>query len=193
MNAIPPRREGDDLPRQSSEWDEPVGPDARLRAAIFVWILGGLTVVLCGCCSALLGVMGMMSDQELEEAARQPLPPEYFQFKQQLPTVALGVLILGFVPGVLYLFLGFGVHKGRSAPTGIALVLAATQAIALAGLAAWDMIAAIRMGNPSALTFVILILGTPLLLLGFAIRWLLAAQQMNASHDVNHDDDLPHG
>jgi hypothetical protein len=181
---------GDQPPLPSREWDEPAGPDPNFRAAVFVWIAGAVTMLMSGCCAMTAMMLGTVSLEELERVAGQPMPPQFTQVQPMLAYVAIAVLVMGFVPGVIYLVLGFGIRRGKLLPIRLAMVLAITQSIVLACLLLWDLAQAITAGNPMALTVSVLLMGTPLALLGFALRWLFAAQQQAASAGRDEMDRL---
>lgn len=115
------------LPPQSLE------TDPLRRAAILTWVIGGIEIVLGGCCTTLLGIASVVPPNEL--LRHEELPPEQIEAIEPLipylGMIAFGVFTLCLVPGVAYILLGFAVRNGRRSLTMLALLMAATQTLVL--------------------------------------------------------------
>ncbi|MCX5658717.1 MAG: hypothetical protein NTW19_03220 [Planctomycetota bacterium] len=118
-------------------WGSAPGPSPeslRRRAALLLWALGGVQVVCFGCCSFVLGAFGFRSMEEIQKLLPpgEVLPPGTAAAHPFLIPVAVGVLLVGFFPGVAYIVLGFPVRAGLRGPTIAALAVSASQAAVMA-------------------------------------------------------------
>lgn len=160
-------------------WDQPPAaqPEPARRAALLLWLLGAVDLVVFGCCSVAFSIAASGPQSQLQVAAPR-LPPEMIaQVYPLLWPMAILVFVLGFLPGVAYLLTGFGVRAGRRPPTMIALLLVTTQTIVWGVLFLTSVFQSLRAGSPTDLTVQFLTLGSYLTLLGFTLVWLLRARQ----------------
>lgn len=191
----PPMTNGDSNTNQN-EWDIPVGlsPDqVRCRAAMLVWIIGAIEVAIFGCLSTALGLWSTLPPDQLRQAADQGGLADYqldlfIRMQPLFVTWAITLLVLGFVPGVVYLIAGFCVRKGGSFATGAALLLASTQCIVLGARFMSQAMGAVQAHNPGALTVLTLTLGSLVTLLGFGTYWLWRGWQLARNKPQPHED-----
>ncbi len=124
-NLIPP----EPGPEPPGDWQTPypsqAGPTGE-KAAAYVWVCAGVLLLMSGCC----GVSGIMlslmdtsqiidqmpADIPLDENMRRALP-------MVGPAMAIGSLVLLFIPCVVLTILAFKIRSGGRTSTIIALVL----------------------------------------------------------------------
>ncbi len=86
------------------------------RAAVWVWVTGGVLVLLMGCCVTTLTVAAITPFDELTKAAgtnvSQAQLDQFEQIQPMLIPLTIGVFAIGFLPALIYLFTGFGVRVG---------------------------------------------------------------------------------
>jgi hypothetical protein len=165
----------------SSEWDPPA-PKAPAqpasRAAFHLWFLVGMQMVI-----FVMEALGLFSlahrpyeefAAQMEEA-RWP-PGTVAQAYPMLWGVGVMALVLGFLPGAAYVILAFGVRRGRAAEIGLALLLTTTQLVVGGVILLASALEAILHGQPGSMTMSVVLLGTPLAVLGLTARWLHAAR-----------------
>jgi len=168
-----------------TEWDQPKATGFAhppTKAAWFVWIIGLLQVVLLGCCSTAYLTLSLLPEDQLKEAIEQQTsdPAITEAFNQDMFRMVAGLcFFLGFVPGVLYLILGFGVQKSKPNWTSFTILLLITQAIVLGVLTLAGIAQGLFTGNPSMVTLNLLLMGTPLLILGYTIYFVRKAANYN--------------
>ena len=150
---------------------------------MFCFIVGAAELLIFGCCS---GSFFFIAGAPLDELAKTPnLTAEQLdQLDQisQMPkeifvAIGIGGLLLGVLPGVLYLILGSGVRKMKTASIMICLVMAIAQTIVVAVLFLQHVLGALTMGNPVQITMAVVIWGSMGGLLFFTIRWLFIARR----------------
>lgn len=185
-------------PSGHNEWDQLPGPmpsvgvTPPLRAAILLWIVGPLQMAIFGCCGSVYATMAMIPYEEFLKLFEQHQPhmaDQADQIHPLLPAFAVSMLVLGFLPGVAYLLLGFGVRKAKPAAINFAQMIALTQGIVLAVFFLLLLAGAVQTGSPMTLTFVLILIGTPLAILGVAFYWLQKAKRYR--DDVLSADDDP--
>lgn len=172
------------IPPTSSEWDQPsAGSVAQPagRAAVQLWILAAVELVMFGCLSATASLLAFIPETEIRKALQPGQVSEeqmqmFLQAKEMAIPVALTILILGLIPAIAYVILGFFVRLSRPNAIGTALLLAVTQSIVFGVLFLQGAIAAVMQHNPAQFTVDCLSFGTVLVLLGYAIKWLLRAR-----------------
>lgn len=172
------------IPPSSSEWDQPPADSMTQpagRAAIQLWILAIVELLMFGCLSATFGVFAALP----ESVIRNALPPGQIT-EEQLQTlleakgmavaIALTLFVLGVIPAIAYVVLGFFVRLSKPGAIGTALLLTITQCIVLGVLFLQGVVMAVMQHNPSQFTADCLTFGTVLVLLGYAVKWLLRAK-----------------
>lgn len=152
-------------------------PNLRHRAAVITWIIGSVQSVLFGSCSALTTWAARLRPDELQGITNPEQLEQFSKFHPMLGHVAITLFVLGVVPGIVYLMLGFAVRTGSTIATGTALVLAITQSIVLGTIFIHNVLTAVLAHDPVMLTVNALTLGSLLALLGFGIRSLWLARQ----------------
>lgn len=85
---------------------------------------------------------------------------QYRQAAPYLRALAATFLILGFLPGLAYLLLGFPVQRGRRPAAVAAFVLTGTQAIVVALIFLLNLLGGLVSGNPGGITAAVLIWGS---------------------------------
>lgn len=172
----------------SSEWDVlPAdgaggahGP-ARGRAAIWLWVIGGLEVVLFSCLATAFAVFGAMAWSEIETTfAAQDMPGDVVEMYRSIHPhagkLALGLSLIGVLPGLAYLVLGFLVRAGGARAALVASVLLLTQAVVVGLYGALSVFGALTTGQPGMVTMMVLMYGTSAALLVMALRSVNAAR-----------------
>ena len=169
-----------------NSWNVPPqmrGMNPRRRAAYFVWGVGIVEILLFGCCSlgAILARSMPLADLQADFAARNPQVSheqlnQLAQIYQLAWPLAVLFLVVGFLPGLAYALLGFGVRKGRPISTNTALLLAITQTIVFGVIFAVNVAGAVMSENLPALTANFIGFGSLLMVLGFTIFWLFRAK-----------------
>ena len=151
------------------------------RAARWIWWIGGAETLLFGTCSALsANVASTPVERIISQLDGSVDVAQLTAAHEKLwPVVAL-LLILGVVPGLAYLVLGFGIRRGVLAATRVGLVICGTQAVVVTFFAVNTVLAAILTLNPVAVSVWVILLGTPTALLMFLVRALLRAQAEQA-------------
>ncbi len=171
-------------PATPNEWDETPATSAdhpARRAAVMVWVLSAVCLVVFGCLGTSAFVFSRVPHEELQrifaDNGQEIAAPD----PKLLSVMALMMVALGVLPGIVYLIAGFGVRAGRSGATNLALYLVITQVIIFGLLMLNGVIGALLAGDPASLTMVILPLGTLLAIMGFTIRWLISALRLSRS------------
>ena len=170
---LPPQREDDAAPHRSAKW---------------VWIVGGIETILFGCCSIFLALTASVPLDELEKMAD---PAQFEMIRQAHPmlrTVAITTFVLGFVPGVAYLILGFGIKAGQPLPMTIALVLTMMQCIVFGILLINNILSATQVGHPLGVTVNIVTLGSLVGILGYTTHLLWQVKQLTRTNMPVNDD-----
>ncbi len=179
-----------------NEWDQPTPATrfgaARKRAAIFLWITGAALTLSMGCCSLIYGLMAVMPTNQFLDASN----PQHAELIEQLdivgpylPYVALAVAMLGFLPGLAYLALAFGVRKGHRGQTLTCEVLLLMQCIVLGGMTALGLMGALLQGQVVGVVMVLVSLGGLLTLLIYTFTLLLRIGHPGARATVTVEDD----
>ncbi len=165
--------------------DEIVGLNR--SASRWIWAIGAVELLLSGCVITTLAAAATTPRQDLFERFREVYSPSEIRMFEQiyplLPALAVTLLVCGAIPGVAYLILGFGVRAGHPTSMATALVLAVTQAIVLGVLLAAQLLGSIVAADPAAFTSGVLVLGTPVALLGAGIYRLILAQRKRREAD----------
>jgi len=164
------------------------------RAARFLWIVGTLELLIFSCSSGSFIWMGtlstdqwmkMVSATEMSQQQRDVL----VQFQDQLPSwsMMMGIagLLLGVLPGLLFVCLAFAVRKAHRGAIIACMIMASAQAFVLGFITVPNLFQSITNANPVSLTVTVLLFGTPLALLIWTIRWLFPANLL-ARHMVVH-------
>lgn len=173
------------------EWDQV--PSASLghpciRAAKWVWLIGGIETVIFGLCSFFTAVTSQIPLEELNEMASEEQFRQLIEIYPLLGPMAVGALILGFIPGVIYLFAGFGVRSGHRTATVVALALGITQSLVLGLLFLNNVLGSIMAYDPVGLTIQVLTVGSLLLIVGYGTYQVWLAKEYSQSQLEEHVD-----
>jgi hypothetical protein len=154
----------------------------RRRAARLLWITGTVLCVVFGSCAGWMWVLDGFSPEEVERFLRRSqaedvdaLMNQYHQIAPYLGALAMTLLVLGFLPGLAYLLLGFPVRRGRRPATVIAFVLIGMQTLVVGLMCLLNLLGALIAGNPGGATMAVLMWGSLLALLIYTAWWLLQA------------------
>ena len=140
-------------------------------------------MVICGWTTVSLFITAAMPTEQFVENFAPYLPADQLaRVHRLLWHLALSILVLGLLPGIAYIYLGFGVRKGRALPTRVAIGLAVMQTAVLAVLVLDAVVTAISGADPVAVTAAILLRGTPLAILIGCVRVLLRARLTQGDH-----------
>ena len=156
----------------SNETPEANGSALGARAAFWIRIIGFVQVAAFG----LFGLPMVLIRWIPTDQRRRMTQPQ--QFKQMielqpfLDTLGWMVFLLGFLPGMVYLALGFAVRRGHGLAIDVALLLAVTQCIVFGLFLLRNMAAAIEQASPASLTINVLTVGSLLALLLNGVRCL---------------------
>ena len=100
-----------------TRWMRPNNNTLTTPTAVWVWVSGAILSLVMGCCVTTLTVAAVVPLEELSAKAGEALSTEQLeQFQRIQPMLVpftLGVFLLGFVPGLIYLVTGFGVRSGN--------------------------------------------------------------------------------
>lgn len=110
----------------------PTSPAPATRAAVAVWVAAAIQVILFGGCALLLGLAAMSPEAQLRQATGE-MPAQITAGQMRIVLWAFAGLIAltMWVPGLVLLFLGFGVKEGRRGQTLAAAVILVVQAVLL--------------------------------------------------------------
>lgn len=150
---------------------------------MFLWIVAALEMTGFGCCSVAMAVASFVpADQLQEQLQENPAAAEITveQLRAIMLPGAIVFLVLGFLPGVAYLILGFFVRQGKTIAINFALLLLITQIIVFGIMMLAAVAQALIAGNPVQFTSNLLILGTLLAMLVATMRWLLRARNFQS-------------
>lgn len=187
MTHLPPGNDWSTAPSAgSATWSR-----SRTRAAVLLWVLGGIELVGFGCCAGMFTFLAMAPLQLLQDIiAQQPMPEQFTveQFKSWMPMIATTVMVLGVVPALVYLTAAFGVKAGKAAACNLALVVLLTQGIVLGVMLLSSIAVSIMAKSPLDLTVNVLMFGTPLALIVASIRALLQTRE-HSEDDMSEQTD----
>lgn len=184
-NDIDPRPLGD-RPIMVEPWQEPMTPrppkaNPHARAAMLIWLVGAIELLVFGLLAAVLVAMVLVSEPTIHDAVASGAvtQDQLVMFLRQQPRftpMVVTVAILGLLPAILYLVLGFFIRAGGSIAVMIALLITTTQATVIGLLLLGGLLGAATSGQPAVATLNILLFGSLLLLIGFAIYWLMQSR-----------------
>ena len=131
------------------------------RASLFMWIAGGAMTLLFGLYAILLAVLPAVVDEAKRAGTlTTDMITALEQLEDQAGSMALTASLLGVLPAVALIWLGFMVRRGTPGWTKAGRILANVQAVVLVVLTLDIAVSALRMGNPAALTISLLIFGS---------------------------------
>lgn len=150
-----------------NKWDVPAAPAGICRqASNGVWLIGAVETAVFGFCVAVMAVLASLPPEQFEEFADQASIEHLTLHQPVFVEVAVTLFVLGVLPGVAYLLLGYPVRQENSLGITAALVLAMTQCMVFGLLLLRNLVATLIEHDPAATTLQILTLGSLLLLLG---------------------------
>ncbi len=174
-----------------NEWEQPTQAHlqqrSRTKAAIFLWITGGMLVLTMGCCSASYSALAMMPLRFLD-----PANPQHAELLRQIGPMRnlwygiAAIALLGLIPGFAYLALAFGVRQGRQVQTTICQTLLLLQCILLAGMLAMALLGAAMQRDILSAIMVLVTLGSLLALLIYTLTLLMGLR--DADSTPQHDE-----
>jgi hypothetical protein len=159
------------------------------KASMWVWTLGTLEFVASGvmtlACVAFASlpiekVQSLVKTAEERAILEQIHPMMFF--------AAAGFFVLGVLPGLALIFLGFGVREGRRTAIMASLAICSVQASLLALVLIANLLAAVIQGEPSALFSNLIVLGGIMLAQLGCVRSLWDARAGGSSQwDIDTD------
>lgn len=149
------------------------------RAACLVWLVGSVELLVGTAAAGIFLAASRMPLPEVMAWSGQPIGlGELALAQDRFLSVAIVFVVLGTVPGLGYLILGFSVRWGRSRPIVLALLMAVTQSVALAIGLVGATVHAIRLDQPPMLTINAFILGSPIVFLIYMAKHLMLAKNV---------------
>lgn len=151
------------------------------RAAMFLWILGGVQLFCFSCCATCLTTFAMLPIEQWNELmqgqsqALDGMAPG--DVHAALLPMAILAVVLGVAPGTAYVVLAFFVKKAQPAAVNIAMLVAITQIIVFGIMFLLNVVSGVARGNPVAVTAAVLTQGSLLALLVATVRWLSAVRK----------------
>ncbi len=163
------------------------------RASLWVWALGTLELVTSGV--MMLACMTFASlpiekIQAMVKTAEERAMLE--QIHPMMPMAAAGAFVLGVLPGLALIVLGFGVRDGRRSAIMACLAIAGVQAVLLALVLIANMVGALIQGDPAALFSNLIVLGGIMLAQLACVRSLWYARAGGSSQWDIDSDPWPH-
>lgn len=157
-------------PYYGMPWPTPDTNARGRRAAILLFVIGGLIAVYSTCngISALLSTPQMLSENPFMSNQQLPVSPQ----SMRTMTVVASCIMLGY--GISLISCGVGVRVGRRGPTIAALVFSGIGVLVLGMFLLLSVIAALM--NPILALFACVVV-VPLALLILQIVWLFQALQ----------------
>jgi hypothetical protein len=149
-------------------------PPAR-RVATLVWIVGAIELLVFGYLALSAAFIASRPVEWLRQQLPQASEADVITLHATLWPRALLMAAMGCLPGLVYVISGFGVRRGGSLATGIALLLCVTQLIVFGVVFVSTLTTAVTQRDPSQITLGVLGLGTLLALLGFTAYTLRLA------------------
>ncbi len=177
-----------------NQWQANDAPahDPRGRAAVLLWILGGLQLLVFSCCTLSGLFLAIMPRGQIDQALQQQAMGGQFTAEQMqglgIP-LALTAGLLGVVPAFCYLVAGFFVRKGHATMTNLALLLIVTQLVVFGMLLLVSVAVGIATGRPLDVTVNVLTMGTLVALLVAALRSTWQVKQFD--FDTTGEDTDP--
>jgi hypothetical protein len=170
--------------------DKSTGVGLMSRAALWVWILGVVEFVVCGV--MMLACIAIANSSIEQLRTRFSSPDELAMLEQVHPMMsAAGVVlfVLGVLPGMVLVFLGFGVRQGRKSSIFTCLAIAGVQSLLLAFALVVSLIGGLIQGEPVAF---LSNLGGPLVVQSMCIRSLWFARLGGQPEWDIESDPWPH-
>lgn len=131
------------------------------KAAVYLWFSAGLQFVISCCCGLTgLGLM-LMSNAEIMENMPRDIPNREEALKMlpyMGPAMAIGSVVLLFLPALVLSILAFWVRSGGRAATIIALLILSIQCLGL-GLMILNYIIALLTFQSVAILFMLAVMG----------------------------------
>ena len=164
------------VPRTQDSDQDTITGTGTTKAAILVWVLGAVEVLLGGCLSMFIAALGMTPVQELlarlPEVQHEPIEKLHPDF----PAIAVVLMILTVGPGFALVVLGFFVRLGHRPLTRVTLGVVGTQAALLAFLLLMSMLGALVSHDYLALITNTIIFGGLLAFMVMILRILYRLQ-----------------
>lgn len=159
------------------------------KAAVYVWLSAGLQLAMSCCCGLTGAVLMVMSTAQITENLPHDLPNRD-QALQMLPVMgpalAVGSVVLLFIPAVILGILAFQVRCGGRAATTIALVILSIQCAGLA-LVILNYVYALLTFQSIAILGMILVMGGVLALFVKTCFELLGVLRHQAPANLSED------
>lgn len=133
-------------------------------AAILLWILSAVQGMIFGCCSLIMAAFAMVPmKQWLGQPGMEQMDQETMKlFHGMAGAVAVGVFVVGCVPAVAYLVLGFFVKQRSRPAVYTCLIMLLLQTLMIGFLFASGLSQSVMDGNVMALTMSLLLFGVPI-------------------------------
>lgn len=184
-NDIDPRPSGN-RPLMAEPWREPLDPrppkaNPYARAAVLIWLVGTFELLLFGLLTTVLVAMASVNEPTIHDAVAsgamtQEQSAIFLHQQPQFTPRVVTVVILGLLPAILCLVLGFFIRAGGRIAVMLALLITITQTTVIGVLFLGGLLWAATSGQPTVATLNILFFGSLLILLGVAIYWLIQAR-----------------
>jgi hypothetical protein len=157
-------------------------------AAVLLWILAAVQGLIFGCCSLVMGAFAAIPMEEwLKQPNIQQIDPQVLDsFHKIAGGMATLVFVIGCVPAVAYLIMGFLVKQHNRPAIYTCAVLLLLQTLVLGLLLLGGLAQSIPQGNVAALTMSLLIFGLPVglqLAAGYHLRKALDQRPSHAPTD----------
>lgn len=152
---------------------------------MFTWLLAGLELLLFGCCAVSFFSASGLTGDEILRAFPPQQASQFEAHKDTLPqfaqAMAIATSLLGFLPALVLLIVGFLVRQGSISAMYLGLLLTAMQAIMVAMVLALNVLGGLMQGALVAVTVNILVLGSAECLILLNIRWLWRSIEFHRS------------
>lgn len=185
MNPVNPNLE----PWNAPASDANEAASVSRRAAVRLWVCGGVFILLFGCCAGMFSLVSQMPWSEFEQSMRQQQmsDQQLDQLRQMwgyMPAVAGLMALVGPLPGLLYLLLGFPVRALKRWAANAAMVVGALHGGVLLVMLLLNLVGYLGHGDMSYGLFSTVMWGLPLALVIWMVRGLWHARDAQAHGDV---------
>ena len=142
------------------------------RSSALLKLIGGIEILVFGFISMVMIWSGTRSADQLQQSLQielaEDLPGAMMMF-------GIGTLLMGVLPGVLYLLARLPVSRGHRGAIFACMILTSAQMIVLGFATFTSASNAIAAGSPLLVSLCVIFLGTPLGILIWTQRWLFSA------------------
>lgn len=159
------------------------------KAALWVWTLGTLEFVASGVMTVAFVAFASLPIEKVQSLVKTAEERAILEQIHPVMSFAVaGFFVLGVLPGLALIFLGFGVREGRRTAIVASLAICGVQASLLALVLIANLLAAVIQGEPTALFSNLIVLGGILLAQLACVRSLWDARAGGSSQwDIDTD------